>query len=70
MSKVELNRDSVVNRETKIADIGDMLQDMSDEQIDNVHVYTVDEYQEPNHETIALQAVIDLSRKYKKAGCD
>lgn len=70
MSKVELNRDSVVNRETKIADIGDMLQDMSDEQIDNVHVYTVDEYQEPNHEAIALQAVIDLSRKYKKAGCD
>jgi len=65
MSKVESDKVNLVNRESKIADIGDMLHDMSDEQITNVHVYTVDEYQEPNHEAVALQAVIDLSRKYK-----
>ena len=70
MSKVESDKNSLVNRESKIADIDDMLQDMSDEQITNVHVYTVDEYQEPNHEAVALQAVIDLSRKYNNAGCD
>lgn len=58
------------NRNSKIADISVMLQDMTDEQIENVHVYTVDEYQEPNHEAVALQAVIDLSKKYKKTGCD
>lgn len=53
-------------RQCKIADIDVMLNDMTEEQINNVHVYTADELQEPNHEAIALQAVIDLSRKYGK----
>ncbi len=50
----------------KITDIHDMLDEMSDEQIDNVHIYTAEEYKEPNHEAVALDAIIKLSRKYKK----
>lgn len=65
MSIVNSMNDSDIIRETKITDIGKMLQNMSDEQVDNVHEYTVDEYQEPNHEAVALRAIIDLSRKYK-----
>ena len=52
------------DRRDKIADIQTMLGDMSDEQVENVHVYTVDEYKEPNHEAAALEAVIQISRKY------
>jgi len=51
-------------RSEKILDIDDMLGRMSDEQVDNVHVYTTDEYKEPNHEAVALDAIIKLSRKY------
>ena len=53
-------------RSTKIADINRMLAEMSLEQIDNVHKYTADEYDEPNHEAEALEAIINLSRKGKK----
>ena len=53
-----------VDRMDKIADIQIMLGDMSDEQVENVHVYTADEYKEPNHEAAALEAVIQISRKY------
>ena len=48
-----------------ITDIVDMLEKMSDEQVANVLEYTSDEYQEPNHEAVALNAVIQLSRKYE-----
>lgn len=51
-------------RMEKITDIQTMLDDMSDEQVDNVHVYTADEYKEPNHEAVALDAIIKLSKKY------
>lgn len=39
---------------------------MTDEQLGNVHEYTSDEFEEPNHEAEALNAVIRLSRKYGK----
>ena len=51
----------------KINNIKCMLEEMTDEQVENVHVYTADEYKEPNHEAIALEAIIQLSRKYSKA---
>ena len=52
-------------RNTKIEDINRMLQGMSLEQIENVRKYTSDEYDEPNHEAEALEAIIQLSRKGK-----
>lgn len=52
-------------RSTKIEDINRMLQGMSLEQIENVRKYTSDEYDEPNHEAEALEAIIQLSRKGK-----
>lgn len=54
------------DRKDKIINIHEMLDEMSDEQVENVHVYTADEYREPNHEAVALEAIIQLSRKYKK----
>ena len=39
---------------------------MTDEQLGNVHEYISDEFEEPNHEAEALNAVIRLSRKYGK----
>jgi hypothetical protein len=39
---------------------------MNEEQLHNMHTYAVDEYREPNHEAEALEAVIQLSRKYRK----
>lgn len=53
-------------RKTKIAEITSLLQGMSDEQIENVRVYTVDEYSEPNHEAAALDAIIRLSKEHGK----
>lgn len=53
-----------LKREEKIIMIQNMLHEMTDEQINNVHVYTMDEYREPNHEAVALDAVIKLSHKY------
>ena len=52
-------------RSTKIKDINRMLQGMSLEQIENVRKYASDEYDEPNHEAEALEAIIQLSRKGK-----
>ena len=54
-------------RLTKIAEITAMLQDMNNEQIDNVHVYVVNEYNEPNHEAVALDAIIKLSKEQRMA---
>lgn len=53
------------DRTDKITDIHEMLDVMSDEQVENVHTYTSDEYKEANHEAVALDAIIRLSRKYK-----
>ena len=53
-------------RKAKIGDIVEKVTQMSDEQLGNVHEYTSDEFNEPNHEAVALNAVIQLSRKYGK----
>ena len=54
-------------RKAKIGDIVEKVTQMSDEQLGNVHEYTSDEFNEPNHEAVALKAVIQLSRKYGKS---
>ena len=54
-------------RKAKIGDIVEKVTQMSDEQLGNVHEYTSDEFNEPNHEAVALNAVIQLSRKYGKS---
>ena len=54
-------------RSKKIGDIVEKVTQMSDEQLGNVQVYTSDEFIEPNHEAEALNAVIQLSRKYGKS---
>ena len=53
-------------RTAKIGDIVEKVTQMTDEQLGNVHEYTSDEFEEPNHEAEALNAVIRLSRKYGK----
>ena len=53
-------------RTAKIEEIVDKVTQMTDEQLGNVHEYTSDEFEEPNHEAEALNAVIRLSRKYGK----
>lgn len=50
-------------RVNRIAEINEMLIKMSNEQIDNVHHYATDEYDEPNHEAEALKAIVNLSRR-------
>ena len=52
------------DRNTKIGEIASMVCQMNDEQLKNVHVYTEDELKEPNHEAVALDAVIQISKKY------
>ena len=54
-------------RKAKIGDIVEKVTQMSDEQLGNVHEYTSDEFKETNHEAVALNAVIQLSRKYGKS---
>ena len=54
-------------RKAKIGDIVEKVTQMSDEQLGNAHEYTSDEFNEPNHEAVALNAVIQLSRKYGKS---
>ena len=54
-------------RKAKIGDIVEKVTQMSDEQLGNVHEYTSDEFNEPIHEAVALNAVIQLSRKYGKS---
>ena len=53
-------------RTAKIEEIVEKVTQMTDEQLGNVHEYTSDEFEEPNHEAEALNAVIRLSRKYGK----
>lgn len=54
-------------RTAKIGDIVEKVAQMTDEQLGNVHEYTADEFKEPNHEAVALNAVIELSKKYGKS---
>ena len=53
-------------RTAKIGEIVEKVTQMTDEQLGNVHEYISDEFEEPNHEAEALNAVIRLSRKYGK----
>ena len=50
-------------RKNRISEINTMLLNMSDNQVENVHHYAVDEYDEPNHEVEALKVIMHLSRK-------
>lgn len=49
-------------RMNRIAQINEMLSKMNNTQIENVHRYTADEYDEPDHEAEALKAIVSLSR--------
>lgn len=53
-------------RLTKIAEITSMMEQMTSEQIDNVHCYTVNEFDEPNHEAEALEAIVRLSKEHAR----
>ncbi len=50
-------------RQTRIDYIEKMLEEMSLKQIENVFKYVTDEFDEPDHESQALNAIIQLSRK-------
>lgn len=50
-------------KKSRIEDIAGMLERMSDKQVENVHRYTMDELDEPNHEAEALDAIMKLSRR-------
>lgn len=50
-------------RISRIEEINTMLSNMSNEQVENVYQYTVDEFNEPNHAAEALDAIVRLSRK-------
>ncbi len=50
-------------RLTRISEISAMLEKMSGDQVKNVYSYTVDEFDEPNHEAEALDAIMKLSRR-------
>jgi len=53
-------------KSTKIEDINRLLAGMSISQLENVYKYTADEYDEPNHEAEALDAIIHLSQKARE----
>ena len=42
-----------------------MLGEMTAQQVQNVYKYTSDEYIEPNHEAVALEAIMQISKKRK-----
>ena len=56
----------IKKRLTKISEITTMLEKMTSEQIDNVHCYTVNEFDEPNHEAEALEAIVRLSKEHAR----
>lgn len=66
IDRTYINEVKVRKRLSKIADITTMLEKMTNEQIDNVHSYTVNEFDEPNHEAEALEAILKLSKKCVK----
>lgn len=53
-------------KKSRIEDITSMLERMSDKQVENVHRYTMDEFDEPNHEVEALDAIVCLSKRMKR----
>jgi len=63
IDRTYINSINEKKRNSKIEDISRMLSEMSLEQIENVRKYTSDEYDEPNHEAEALDAIIRLSHK-------
>ncbi len=67
IDRTYLSRIREEQRLTKTAQIISMLKDMDSEQINNVHVYVSNEHDEPNHEAVALDAIIRLSREQKPA---
>ncbi len=70
-SYLEKEVNGVTNdRNTKIGEIASMVCQMNEEQLKNVHEYTEDELKEPNHEAVALDAVIQISKKYGKKKTD
>lgn len=50
-------------RLNRITEIRELLEKMSYEQVENVHGYAVNEFDEPNHEAVALDAIVKLSRE-------
>ena len=50
-------------KKSRIEERVNLLDRMSNEQVETVHKYTVDEFDEPNHETVALEAIMKLSRR-------
>ena len=61
-----MNRKEQAERNAAIVEITELLFDMNGQQLQNMKTYAVDEAMEPNHEAVALDAVVQLSRKYKK----
>lgn len=57
-------------KKTRIQEIMNTLENMSHNQIENVYRYAMDEFDEPNHEAEALEAIISLSRRYKNGEND
>jgi len=53
-------------RLTKISEITSALEQMTSEQVDNVHCYTMNEFDEPNHEAEALEAIVRLSKEHAR----
>ena len=53
-------------RLTKIFEITSALEQMTSEQVDNVHCYTMNEFDEPNHEAEALEAIVRLSKEHAR----
>ena len=67
-SKLDIDRKYIVHmnekrKKNRIDDIDRLLKEMTLQQIENVHKYASDEYDEPNHEAEALDAIIQLSKK-------
>ena len=68
MSINSINREYVdqVNhrrKQARISEINYLLGDMSDQQLENVHTYALNEFAEPNHEAVALEAIVKASRE-------
>lgn len=57
-------------RLSRIREINRMLEDMTNEQVENIHTYTVDEFDEPNHAAEALEAIVKMSRKINGTGSE
>lgn len=68
MSASVIDRDYVeqVNhrkKQARITEINHLLGNMNDQQLENVHTYALNEFAEPNHEAVALEAVMKASKE-------